>query len=184
MQLVEKFKLEAPNVIPDGFVTLEEACEILGKGHATVERYVATKKLEQRIVRVSGRRTFRAFPRAALIALRDEEQRKKEARPPSQLVPRPAFALTGAGGFLERIAAALVALVPILERKVEHEIEHAAKPSPVRLPEKYWLSLGEAAELSGLAKSDLRRLAGEGKLVTRRSGGLKFRRESLEGFEG
>jgi hypothetical protein len=63
-------------------------------------------------------------------------------------------------------------------------VEREAAVPAVRLVEKLWLSLEESVAYSGLAGADLIRLAREGKISARKSAGWRFRRASLEAFEG
>jgi predicted DNA-binding transcriptional regulator AlpA len=185
MQVVEKFKLEAPNVLPAGFVTLSEACEILGRSDSTIERYVAQKKLEQRIIRQPGsRRTVRTYPKAALIELRKAEERKKDVRPPSAVAPKPpavalalAAPVAATSQALEKVAAGIVGFTSAFDSFTQR------KPS-VPITEKLWLSLEEAEELSGLARATLLKLAQSGAVAALKSGGWRLQRKSLEAFNG
>lgn len=184
-QVIDNFKLTGPDALPDGFVTLAEAQDILGKSKPTIERLVATNRLERRIVRTPGSpQAIRVFPRARLLELFEEEKSKKAARPPSQLVPKP---FGGMGDFLSRIAAGIVALVPILEKHVENQRLQLTTPSPVRVPEKLWLSIAEASEYSGLGRKYLRELAMTGKIQALARGahhGVRINRKGLEDFVG
>lgn len=168
--------------IPEGYVDMPEAMRILGKSQPTLERHVTQRTFPMQFVERRNQRPMRVFERKALEDYNAMEQRRKDLRPPSGVLPRgPSFG--SFGSFLERIAAAVVALVPVLQQHVDNQ----RLPSPVRLPEKYWLSLREASELSGLGVGFLRELAAAGKLhcLPRGAhGGMRINRKSLEDFTG
>lgn len=151
------------------WLTRPEALRALEKSQSTLERLVAAGDIQTKQQEVEGRKPMTLYQR----------------------------------GDVERIAAAprrAVARIPnnVTPELVRALVERTAAPAAVPITEKLWLSLDEAVEYSGLARSDLAKLCQislreqaawraerlPGTLVVRKSGGWKILRRSLEEFEG
>lgn len=144
------------------WLTLEEAMRALGKSRKTIERLVASQELKSQLEERQGRKSERVY------SAEDVERLKRQ--PATQaLAPR------------QQVQLAL----PELGKEIGSAIrELADQPERVGITLKLWLSLEEATLYSGLAKRDVLKLARDGRIVARKSGGWKILRKSLEAFEG
>jgi len=162
-------------VVPGEWLTTEETMRELGKSRRTVQKLAQRKQLRWKLQPRHGRARPERLYRAE-----DVERVAREAP-----VPAPSAAVAT----VKRPTPA--GLGPVLKR-LNAAASLAIEPARVRITEKLWLSLGEAQELSGLARTDLVRecrRAAEGRrngqaLIVRKSGGWKILRKSLEQFEG
>jgi predicted DNA-binding transcriptional regulator AlpA len=175
---VHQLALEVAPAIPEGYVAMPEAMQMLGKSQATMERHVTNRTVPMRLIPRRGQKPMRVFLASALEELRNKEQRRKAHRPPSAITPKPPALNTQITTFaLDKIAAAGIAIASALDA-------HLHKKPIVPIAEKLWLSLEEAEELSGLARATLLKLAQSGAVTALKSGGWKLRRKSLEEFNG
>jgi len=175
--------------IPPGYVTREQAMQTLEKSDTSIERLVRTGELESKLFAVPGRRPIRYYTVKSVEAFRALEERKREVRPPSVVAKREK---EKEQRIAERPPTALVS--DATAATLREMIERLMAPKPITVIQKLWLSLDEAAELSGLARADLAKLCREAigqlpasshdTLLVRKSGGWKIQRKSLEEFAG
>ena len=170
-------KANAVLTLEPGWLTRVEALEKLGKSRSTLERLVEVGEVSTKQQEVEGRRPMTLYKTADI-----ERIAAAPPRPPAAPQGSQQLALASDLGN---------ALRALLERQAAPQMA-APAPVVVRLTEKLWLTLDEAVEYSGLAKSDLRELcrlnygsvAKPPPLVVRKSGGWKILRTSLEAFRG
>ena len=173
--------------IPPGFLTAAEAGKLFKRTKRTLLRQVKDGKVRgEWIEREDGNREV-VYSQADLKKLKAERDRRTAARPPNQVE-----------GQMERRLVRnhplrLLEELAERDRRVFLTMLQAQGQVP-RLTEKVWLSLDEAVEYSGLAKSDLVKLCQRSwewkesypppPLTVRKSGGWKILRRTLEAFEG
>jgi len=146
----------------DEWKTKEEAAQLLQVGVKTVERYAKSDKIRREYRRVPGRRPLPVYNPE------DIEKIRQENVPMTPVEPLPPQALARK---LDP-AAFLSAL-----------LQNGNGQAPqVRLSEKLYLTLNEAAEYTGLSKTLLRRKIHDGELQALKDGGFKIRRRDLEGL--
>jgi helix-turn-helix protein len=171
---------EAISIVPPGYLTREQAMKTLEKSETSIERLVRTGELASKLFPAPGRRPVRYYTAESVEAFKALEERKRAATPPSVLRKR-----EEAKEEREPPPRSLALAVPDSAVTFLREaLERLTALKPVAVTEKLWLSLDEAAELSGLARADLLRLVKAGTLIARKSGGWKILRKSLEAFEG
>lgn len=173
-QVIEDSQNE-PDVqlIPEGYVPLQEAMGLLGRSRSTLDRAVQDRALRGRYVRrpnVKPERVYNLEDLAKLKARADETK------------PR---------AHKEDIGEALTTtLAPLLERALVPQrplTDVVPKPPAIAITQKLWLSLEEAAEYSGISQANLRQLIDAGDLKALRIGEFRtwrILRESLEAFKG
>ncbi len=147
----------------DEWKTKEEAAQLLQVGVKTVERYAKADKIRREYRRIPGRRPLPVYNPE------DIEKIRQENVPMTPAEPQPSQALT------RKLDPA--AFLSALLQNVQNG---NGQPSKVRLSEKLYLTLNEAAEFTGLSKTLLRRKIHDGELTALRDGGFKIRREDLE----
>lgn len=141
----------------EDWVTKQEAAEQTGHSLRTLERLIQSKKIRQAYRKVPGRRPL------TVLHPEDVKELKKDTLPAQPFSPQittstlPARILNG----------------PTLELLT-------ALNSRVAIKDKFFLSLKEAAELSGLSKAYLQKQITEKKLEALRDRGWKIRRSDLE----
>src|SRR5579875_249373 len=128
--------MSAPSPSIREWIPLKEVVERLGKSETTVLRLVQSKQLQSKLEPREGRKPERMYHAGDVERL----AREAEERPLTQALAARPTALMLAPDFANATAA-------IAERFLE--------PRPVSVTSKLWLSLDEAVEYSGLAKSDL-----------------------------
>ncbi len=140
--------------IPKGQVVAE-----LGISERSLERLIQKKRIRRAYRKVPGRKPLpvlhpddvKQFKQELLPALPDNGQKKPQL---------PISTMTKAADIVATMAAINNVRVPV--------------------EKKFYLTLRGAAELSGLPKSYIRRLIGEGTLPALRAGGYRIRRSDLE----
>lgn len=169
---------QAVVTLPPGFVDRAAAMRELGKSDSTIERLVANGELGSRTVPRPGRRAERVYSSADIERLKEREEQRAQARPPSALAVRqPSESPQW---------QAVQAILDRIQQQQTRLLDAPAAPAKpqVEIKDKLWLSLDEAVAYSGLARRDLIQMCREGKVVARKSGGWKILRKSLEVFEG
>jgi excisionase family DNA binding protein len=155
-------------VIAREYVDLKEAAKLLGKSTKTVERLHVKGELRGRLERREGRKDARTYHAG------DLERIKAEHIPSSRIPP-------GAGLRPAKTAElAIPEKTGIILKELARFFQQPAAPAP-------WLSLKEAAEVSGLSESYLRGLIDTEELVAFKAGphgAWRIRRASLEEWDG
>lgn len=176
----------APGATLREWLTREEAKQRLAKSDATLDRLVAAGRLNSKLEPRPGRKPERLYHAGDVERLAVE----KEEAP-----------LTHAAAKSTALVLSHEAVSFIKEQIAEFRAARNGETQiarPVPITEKLWLSLDEAVEYSGLAKSDLLQVCQRslreqernlyqqqpGNLIVRKSGGWKILRKSLEAFEG
>jgi hypothetical protein len=162
----------------EGWPTMSEAKEQLQVSERSMWRYAKTGAIQIRKRPRPGKRAENVCNPRDIARLMPSDVHVMPAETKAITIRRPAPKTWE--GALER---ALDRLVTVL---VPAEPKGIAAPRPDTMPiaKKLWLSLDEAAEYSGLARADLLMLCRTEMLTTRKSGGWKILRKSLEEFEG
>jgi hypothetical protein len=152
------------------WLTVEEAAAALERSERSVQRLAQSGEVQFKVH--EGRRLYRAA----------DLHRAKSEGVPAARVDGPIPIADQAPGKQLVLPSRILGITRKIATEVSAQL--IAARQAVTAKERLWLSLDEAHDLSGLAKSDLAVLAREGKIVARKSGGWKFRRASLEAFEG
>lgn len=163
--------------VPEGYLTLQQTMDELGKGKSTIERLYTVGDLRSTLVPRPGRKPERVYLAEDVTKWKDARQRRKDRRPPSQqkagtlqLVPkRTEISLAGTGEMMAGL---------------RELIGQFTAPRAVRIQEKLWLTLDESAELSGRTRRWLLNACKNGGLIAEKDGGWKIRRSSLEAYAG
>lgn len=165
------------NLLPVGseeWLTTEQTTKALGKALRTVQDLAASGKLRWKLRHRPGTKPERLYDASDVAQLAPQERPSVEKKPRAPRGSKP-----------EPQGKQLALAVPEATASLLKEMVaqwHA--PKPVELVHKLWLSLDEAAEYSGLARTTLLDLIGKSKLVALKSGGWKIQRKSLESFKG
>jgi hypothetical protein len=185
----------AAKILSSEWLTTEETMTLLGIARRTVQEWAQSGFLHWKFQSVPGRKPERVYQRSEVENFRQHGPPKREqaARPKKEIALRQPKSRANDDWDVPIMAEIAIAMTTI----AKHLAAPALPPAPVsgpavRLSEKVWLSLDEAAEYSGLAKNDLLRLCQEAdpnsfgapSLVARKSGGWKIQRKSLEAFDG
>jgi hypothetical protein len=159
------------------WLPLADATKALGKSQTTIERLVAAEELRSKLEPRPGRKPERVYHAGDIERLVNNPTLSHATQQKTMALALP-----------DTLSDSLRRLVDVIaqqadERKADRKVEPEPKPY-VPLSEKLWLTLAEAAEYSGLARADLKRLIEKEKLIARESRGWKILRKSLEAFEG
>jgi hypothetical protein len=146
------------------WVTKAQAVAQTNLGERTIERLMANGTLKFAHRRVPGRKPLSVIDPASLEKL---QQETLAATPHVPTVVRPPV-------MVRPSSKALVPARPVLRQSSEPTISYL-----VPLTEKFFLTLPEAVQLSGLPASYLKRLIAEGTLKAIRAGGWRIRRADL-----
>jgi hypothetical protein len=147
--------------------TIEQAAEQLQTSVRTLWRYKKEGAIQTKKRPRAGKKPENVCRPADIARLMPSDVQVMAGGPASKQITIRRPAPKTWEGALERIATMMT-----------------AQTASVAIGVKLWLSLDEAAEYSGLARTDLLLLCKQGKLTARKSGGWKIQRKSLEEFEG
>ena len=165
-----------PNPNYSTWLTKQQAAEAIGVSTKTIEQLAKDKKLQQ-----AYWKRPETGAKVSVYHPADVERLRKERSPdapPFVLQPsaeeKPtsitALAVPSMEGFFQAIAAAAAGGSENSQNRLE-----------VRIAERLYLTIPEAASFSGLPQAHLRRLMKEGKLeALRTGGGWRIRRSNLE----
>lgn len=163
------------SVIPSGWVPLSEAVQKLGRSAKTIERLVANGELASRLIPMEGRKPQRVFSADSIKALRERINKRAERAP--LLTPQPRLPVVHRSE-LALPENAIDELNDVVTRWLN-------RPTPpISISQKLWLTLDEAAELSGLPRSAVADFAAEGRITAMKRGAWFVNRASLEAFAG
>jgi excisionase family DNA binding protein len=159
------------SVLTKEWLTLPEATQHLGKSEKSIERLLKAQELRSRLENREGRKPQRLYHAG------DLERIKHEAIPASAV--EPTRALAPAKPLEIAIGTNTVTTI--------HDVmtKWLDRGATIGMRERFWLTLAEAAEVSGIPRTYVKRLCEEGKIVSVRFGrAWRVRRASLEAFEG
>jgi hypothetical protein len=168
------------------WLPLSDATRALGKSQTTIERLVAAEELRSKLEPRPGRKPERVYHAGDIERLMNNPTLSHATQQKTMALALPDTLSDSLRRLLDVIAQQAAERKAEADRKAESE----RKPS-VSISEKLWLTLGEAADYSGLARADLLKLCRTAdpnslapSLTVRKSGGWKILRKSLEAFEG
>jgi excisionase family DNA binding protein len=150
--------------------TIKETIRRTGMSERTLYRRMQDDSLRQAYRKVPGRKP--------ILVLHPEDVERLEAETvkpvalPPELIEVPATVPTGGKPATAGWVAELAAMAK----------DFLQERPPVRLSEKFMLTLDEAAELSGFSKSYLKRAISEGQLPYKKDRGYKILRDHLWQF--
>lgn len=139
----------------EGWIPKAEAAKMTGRGLRTLERMAQKGEIKQAYRPVPGRRDLPVFHPDDIQKLITEQV---------AIVPEVGT---------PNLPAVRSRQVPAMSRR---------EAEPIRLTEKFYLTLDEAAVLSGLPRALLERAVKSGELKGRKAGGWYIRREDLARF--
>jgi hypothetical protein len=164
--------------------TEAEAAAVIGCSVRTLQRYAGAGKIEIRTRPREGKKpenvcnprdVDKLLPAAHVMPPEDDAERSNDRTPPANGVP--AVNNFGNGKQIDTFFAFIAAITTIVATR-----QNVAKPEP-----RLWLTLDEAAELSGLTAAYIRDRARVGAINAAAGGpygALRIQRASLEAFAG
>lgn len=162
----------AVRVLEKEWVPLKQAMALLGKSQKTIERLVNAEQLRSKLEPREGRKPERLYHAG------DLDRIKQEAIPAPASEPRRALLPARATTEIAISSDTVTKLDDVMTRWLN-------RPAPpISIREKLWLTLDEAAELSGLPRSAVADFAAEGRITAMKRGAWFIHRASLEAFAG
>lgn len=159
-------------VLQTGWLSLAETVEKIGKSASTIERWVASGMLPSKLERRPGRKPERLYDAEAVARLAAQTERPDGTN--RSLIVAPARPHAPA-----EVAVADKSIAAFGE--VMKQWVGAQRLPP--LAEKFWLTLDEAALLSGIPRTSLKKLIGANEIRARRFGrAWRIRRDHLQAF--